>query len=173
MTTEIDQLDRQILRELHADVRASYKSIGDKLSVSHNTIKARIDRMLARKVFSFAIITSPHKVGREATAYLLVSVKPSELEQVARTLSERREVAYLGFSIGEADMLALCHFNSNKELFVFVNGFVGNLSGVVEVRTILMCETVKTLSGDQSGTFALEATNETSGGPESAIEDIA
>jgi len=166
-------LDRQSLRELYADVRASYKGIGDKLSVSHNTIKARIDRMLAKKVFSFAIITSPHKVGREATAYLLLSVKPSQLDQVARTLADRREVAYLGFSIGEADVLALCHFNSNKELFVFVNGFVGNLFGVEEVRTILMCETVKTLSGDHSGIFAFEGMDETPSIPESPIANIA
>ncbi len=146
-TTEVDSLDRMILRELYADVRASYKGIGDKLGVSHNTIKARIDRMLANGVFQFAIITSPDKVGREATAYLLIKAEPGQLEEIAHTLAERREVAYLGFGIGEADILALAHFYSNKSLFAFVNSFVGMLPGVTDVRTVLMCETIKMLSG--------------------------
>jgi len=146
MSNEVDFLDRRILRVLYGDVRASYKSIGDRLGVSHNTVKARIDRMLEDEVFGFAIITRPDKVGMEATAYLTISAEPARHQEIARALAERREVSYLGFTIGDGDILALGHFASNQALFTFVNSFAGTLPGVQSVRIILMCETVKGFS---------------------------
>ncbi len=153
MSNDVDSLDRRILRVLYADVRASYKGIGDKLGVSHNTVKARIDRMLEDEVFGFAIITRPDKVGREATAYLIISAEPARHQEIARALAERREVSYLGFTIGDGDILALGHFASNQALFTFVNSFAGTLPGVQSLRTILMCETVKGFSAQHRSIF--------------------
>ena len=145
MNVQVDELDRQILRALYDDVRASYKSIADKLGVSHNTVKARMDRMVEDGVFTFAIVTDPPRVGLAATAYLAITVESSHIDEIAAKIAARKEVSYMGLMIGEGDILALVHFTGNDALFRFVHGFVGHLPGVVSVKTMLMCATVKGL----------------------------
>jgi Lrp/AsnC family transcriptional regulator for asnA, asnC and gidA len=142
---EVDALDKKIIIALYQDVRASYKGIADRLGVSHNTVRARMERLLRDKIIRFAVVTDPPKVGFAVTAYLSLNVEPEHLESVGRTLCERREVSYLGHTIGNEDIIALAHFENNELLFRFVNVFLGNLEGVVAVRTTIVCETLKGL----------------------------
>jgi len=145
MRVEADSLDKKIIVALYQDVRASYKGIADRLGISHNTVRARMDRLLRDKVIRFAVVTDPPKVGFAVTAYLGISVEPDHLEQVGHALVARREVSYLGHTIGNEDILALAHFEDNERLFKFVNTFVGLLEGVTAVRTTVVCETLKGL----------------------------
>lgn len=142
---DVDALDKKIIVALYQDVRASYKGIADRLGVSHNTVRARMDRLLRERVIRFAVVTDPPKVGFEVTAYLNLNVDPVHMEGVGRTLCERREVSYLGHTIGDEDIIALAHFENNEALFRFVNGFLGHLEGVTGVRTTIVCETLKGL----------------------------
>lgn len=145
MRVEVDALDRKIIVALYQDVRASYKSIADRLGVSHNTVRARMDRLLQEKVIRFAVVTDPPKVGFEVTAYLGLVVEPQKVDAIGQTLFGRREVSYLGHTIGNEDIIALTHFENNEALFRFVNGFLGHLDGVTAVRTTIVCETLKGL----------------------------
>ncbi len=145
MKVEVDALDKKIIVALYQDVRASYKGIADRLGVSHNTVRARMERLLRDRVIRFAVVTDPPKVGFAVTAYLSLNVDPEHLENVGRTLYERREVSYLGHTIGNEDMIVLAHFENNELLFRFVNGFLGHLDGVIAVRTTIVCETLKGL----------------------------
>lgn len=162
LDVQVDELDKQILRTLYDDVRASYKSIADRLGVSHNTVKARMDRMLDDEVFKFAIVTDPPKVGLAATAYLIISADPRHIDSISKTLAGRHEVSFLGLMLGDGDILALAHFSGNDSLFRFVNGFVGHLAGVTSVKTILMCDTIKGLP-DRNVSLLDAAANDSEG----------
>jgi Lrp/AsnC family transcriptional regulator for asnA, asnC and gidA len=143
METPIDTLDRRIVRALQEDVRRSYKSISDSLGVSHNTVRARMDRMLKEGVIHFAVVTSPQKVGFATTAFIGVRVDPEHLDKVASKLMSSRGASYVGHTIGHYDIMVLAHFASNRELFNFVNKEVGSMEGVVETETLVVSETLR------------------------------
>ena len=145
MSIPIDALDRRIIRILQKDVRASYKSIGDKLGCSHNTVRMRMDRMLSEGILRLMAVTSPQKVGFETTAFIGVRVEPHALEAVGEALTARREISYIGHTIGEQDIMLLGHFESNQQLFHFVNRVVAQLPGVLGVNTSIICETLRGL----------------------------
>jgi Lrp/AsnC family transcriptional regulator for asnA, asnC and gidA len=145
MSTPIDALDRRIIRILQKDVRASYKSIADTLGCSHNTVRMRMDRMLSEGILRLMAVTSPHKVGFETTAFIGVRVEPHALEAVGEALTARRELSYIGHTIGEQDIMLLGHFESNQQLFHFVNRVVAQLPGVLGVNTSIICETLRGL----------------------------
>ncbi len=149
----IDKLDRAILRSLVRDVRASYKSIADSLGVSHNTVRARMDRMIDEKVFKFLLVTNPSKVGLSVTAYLLIKAESADLSTVISALCGRRETMYAGLTLGESDIIALVQFSGPESLYRFVHDFVRMLPGVTDVRTMVVCETVKPLSSHDPRLF--------------------
>lgn len=145
MASQIDELDRRIIRVLQQDVRASYKSIATSLGVSHNTVRARMDRMTEAGVIRFAVVTSPHKVGFETTAFIGVRVDPQHIEAVGKAMAARREISYLGHTIGNQDVMALAHFENNQQLFKFTNQVVAAMPGVISIDVSIICETLRGL----------------------------
>ena len=145
MGAPIDALDRRIIRFLQSDVRASYKSIGDKLGCSHNTVRMRMDRMLSEGILRLVAVTSPQKVGFETTAYIGVRVEPHALEAVGAALAARREVANIVHTIGNQDIMMLAHFADNQQLFRFVNHVVARMPGVLSTDTSIICEVLRGL----------------------------
>ncbi|MFN8615957.1 MAG: Lrp/AsnC family transcriptional regulator [Dehalococcoidia bacterium] len=140
---EVDHLDRTIIRTLREDPRASYKAIADRLGISHNTVKTRLDRLVREHVIRLAVIADPPKVGLAVSAHIGVSVQPAHIQAVSRLLGGRREVSFLGLTLGDHDILAIANFESNEKLFEFVNRFVGNLEGVTSVDTTVVCQALK------------------------------
>jgi Lrp/AsnC family transcriptional regulator for asnA, asnC and gidA len=145
MSTPIDALDRRIIRLLQEDVRASYKSIGNRLGCSHNTVRMRMDRMLSEGILRLMAVTSPQKVGFKTTAYIGVRVEPQALEAVGTALTARREVANIVHTIGNQDIMMLAHFADNQQLFRFVNHVVARMPGVISTDTSIICETLRGL----------------------------
>ena len=143
MGQEIDRRDRTLIRALRADPRASYKAIADGLGISHNTAKARLDRLMNEHVIRLAVIADPPSVGLAVSAHIGISVQPSFTQSVSRLLVARREVSFLGLTLGDQDILAIANFESNEKLFQFVNRFVGNLEGVTGVETSVVCQSLK------------------------------
>ncbi|MGD9890415.1 MAG: Lrp/AsnC family transcriptional regulator [Dehalococcoidia bacterium] len=145
MRAQIDTLDRRIIRTLQRDVRASYKSIGDELGCSHNTVRMRMDRMLSEGILRLMAVTSPQKVGFETTAYIGVRVEPHALEAVGAALTARREVSNIVHTIGNQDIMMLAHFADNQQLFRFVNHVVARMPGVISTDTSIICEVLRGL----------------------------
>ena len=145
MQSEVDALDKKIIMALFRDVRASYKSIATGLGVSHNTVRARMARLLNEKIIRLVVVTDPPKVGLWVTAFIRISVEANHIESVGRALASRKEVASVYHTLGDSDILCLAHFEHNAQLFRFVSHYVGQLEGVTGVHTTIACDTIKGL----------------------------
>lgn len=154
----IDTLDEKIILALFQDVRASYKSIATAVGVSHNTVRARMARLLNEKIIRLVVVTDPPKVGLWVTAFIRISVEADHIEPVGRALASRKEVTSVYHTLGDSDILCLAHFEHNAQLFKFVSHYVGQLEGVTDVHTTIACETIKGLPDRQVPFASIEAT---------------
>jgi DNA-binding Lrp family transcriptional regulator len=105
----IDEIDRQLLRELAKDGRATFDQLGSKVGLSASAAKRRVDRLLADGVIEgFGIRTGEQLLGPRIEAYVELyckgTVSPSELKRILEPIPQVVTAATVA---GAADALVL------------------------------------------------------------------
>ena len=90
---ELDELDVNILESLQEDSRASFNEVAKKLGISVPTVRARVEKMLDLGIISaFTTKLDRSSLPDLTIAFLLLSVKPTDIENVIRQLQNFKEV---------------------------------------------------------------------------------
>ncbi len=72
----LDKLDRQILRSLQADGRATYEQLAEQVSLSPSAVLRRVKRLEESGVIDrYVALVKPESVGLGLTAYLNVRLE--------------------------------------------------------------------------------------------------
>jgi Lrp/AsnC family leucine-responsive transcriptional regulator len=72
----LDKLDRQILRSLQADGRATYEQLAEQVGLSPSAVLRRVKRLEESGVIDrYVALVKPEKVGLDLTAYLNVRLE--------------------------------------------------------------------------------------------------
>jgi DNA-binding Lrp family transcriptional regulator len=141
MDTTLDDIDRQILRELETDGRLSGRALAERVSISRPNAYARLERLLADGVITgFTARVDPAKVGLTTSAYVSMTVRQSswrDLQKRLRTIPEVRHMALMG---GEFDVMLLVRAPSNNALRRVVLEQLQTIPGVLSTRTSLIFE---------------------------------
>ena len=109
----LDKLDRQILRILQADGRATYDVIGAKIGLSPSAVLRRVKRLEASGVIDgYVALVRPESVGWVLTAYLnvrlekhLESHKRNPMDAFRASVQTWPEVVECAALTGEMDYL--------------------------------------------------------------------
>jgi Lrp/AsnC family transcriptional regulator for asnA, asnC and gidA len=139
----LDSVDREILRTLQQDGRASNVDIARKVGVSEATIRKRLDRLLSEGMLRIAAVPEPAKVGLSTVTFLFFDVELSQMDQVADRLSHLPEVHSVYYTTGESDLIAEAWFPSSKELLRFLTHRVASISGIKRTATSHVLRTIK------------------------------
>src|SRR5881296_2961708 len=77
--TELDAVDRKILRQLATDGRASYQAIADEVGLSRPAVMERVKRMEeAGYILGYTARLDRGKIGYPVTAFVAVRYPPSD-----------------------------------------------------------------------------------------------
>jgi Lrp/AsnC family transcriptional regulator for asnA, asnC and gidA len=136
---KFDDTDRAIFRRLEDDGRASFRSIGESLSLSEATVRHRTHRMVEEGLIQIVAIPNVLGSGRiiDTTVRLKVSKEPAT---VAEAIRDWPEVPWI----------ALC--NAEVVLTLYTDGVpalqealqrLHELDGVAEVTSFICLETFK------------------------------
>jgi Lrp/AsnC family transcriptional regulator for asnA, asnC and gidA len=139
----LDSVDREILRTLQRDGRASNVDIARKVGVSEATIRKRLDRLLSEGVLRVTAVPDPVKVGLSTITFLFFDVELSQMDQVADRLSHLPEVRSVYYTTGESDLIAEAWFPSSGELLHFLTHCVASISGIKRTATSHVLRTIK------------------------------
>lgn len=99
MNYELDNTDREILRELRRDARVSFQDIARRLVVSGGTVHVRVQKMREAGVIKgFKVILDEEKLGFDVCAFIGINLHnardyPAVLEKL-RGFPEITEVHY-------------------------------------------------------------------------------
>jgi len=127
--TEMDELDRRIMRVLRLDGRASYASIARALGISDPLTQARVN---------------PPAIGFPVDAMVGIRVNRGYGTDVASQLAAMENVAYLGYTTGSFDILVETYLHDNVSLHRFLNEDLGRIEGISNLETWHILKTDKT-----------------------------
>lgn len=114
----LDQKDKEIIELLEEDGRVQYKEIGDKLEISSDTVKYRIDRMKSQGVIEkFSLVINFNKIGYIQYAAILkfnYLIKEEE-EKVNQILINSKCILKAIKSLNSEEYFLTIVFNENTE----------------------------------------------------------
>ncbi|SMC96998.1 Lrp/AsnC family transcriptional regulator [Lentzea albidocapillata] len=141
MDTELDEIDRRILRELEADGRLSGRALAERVMISRANAYARFERLVADGVITgFTARVDPVKVGLTTSAYVAMTVRQNnwrDLQTQLRAIPEVRHMALMG---GEFDVMLLVRAEGNNALRRVVLEQLQTIPGVLSTKTFLIFE---------------------------------
>ena len=163
MDTELDEIDRRILRELESDGRLSGRALAERVTISRANAYARFERLVADGVITgFTARVDPVKVGLTTSAYVAMTVRQNtwrDLQVQLRAIPEVRHMALMG---GEFDVMLLVRAADNNALRRVVLEQLQTIPGVLSTKTFLIFEDAENGPEPQRST-----------GSQSRTEDVA
>jgi len=142
----LDDLDWKILRAIQENSKQTYSEIGRQLGVAHSTVYDRIKKLEKNGVIKkWTVDIALEKLGITCiTARMTVYTDPKESENVAKKLSEAKEVLEVSLSLSEELLIiAKVIARDQDELHSFIAKKVAPIQGVLRIRTSIITKKIK------------------------------
>ncbi|MEV6793719.1 Lrp/AsnC family transcriptional regulator [Streptomyces sp. NPDC051320] len=137
----LDAIDRDILRILQKDGRASIRSVADRVHVSRANAYARINRLIEDGVIrSFSARVNHERAGQGSSAYITLKIVQNSWRTVRKQLTELPGTAHIALVSGDFDVLLLVHSADNRALRELVLTKIQSIPEVLSTRTLLVFE---------------------------------
>ncbi len=137
----LDSIDRDILRLLRADGRASIRSVAERVHVSRANAYARINRLIEDGVIrGFSARIDQERAGYGASAYITLKIVQDSWRSVREKLQELPGAAHMALVSGDFDVLLLVHTSDNRALRDLVLTRIQSIPEVLSTRTLLVFE---------------------------------
>lgn len=134
----IDKLGQQIIAELQADARQSYRELGRKLKVSEGTVRNRVRGLVKNETMKIGAIPNPENLGLGFMCVMCIEVKVGAAEKVEKCLVESPNVYYLCGCTGTYDIIGLLTFHTPAEFDEFVKNVIANIPEIVRTSTFVV-----------------------------------
>jgi DNA-binding Lrp family transcriptional regulator len=137
----LDAIDRDILRMLQTDGRASIRSVADQVHVSRANAYARINRLIDDGVIrGFSARVNHERAGQGASAYITLKIVQNSWRTVREQLQALPGAAHIALVSGDFDVLLLVHTPDNRTLRELVLTRLQSIPEVLSTRTLLVFE---------------------------------
>lgn len=140
-----DAVDRHIISILEINGRATNREIAEAVGVSEGTVRNRIERLMRDDVLRIVGVTNPARLGLNTAAVISVSAELSRITDIAERIAEAEGVVYVGYTTGNADIIALAFFPSNDELTDFMTKTLAGIPGILKAETNIILKPVRAL----------------------------
>jgi DNA-binding Lrp family transcriptional regulator len=139
----LDAGDLALLEALSRDGRMGYAELAANTGWSDSTVKRRMDHLRRNGVLTYMVDIAPSALGLHAEARLWMSVRPSAVVKVARTMAGHPEVSFVAVTTGSTNLTAAVNCRDNADLYRYLTEQVSALDDVSSVETAPVIRTVK------------------------------
>jgi len=137
----LDAIDRDILRLLQTDGRASIRSVADRVHVSRANAYARINRLIDDGVIrGFSARVDHERAGQGASAYITLKIVQNSWRTVREQLEALPGATHIALVSGDFDVLLLVHTPDNRSLRELVLTRIQAIPELLSTRTRLVFE---------------------------------
>src|SRR3990172_8565218 len=140
-----DGVDQHILSILEQNGRATNREVAESVGVSEGTVRNRIERLIKDDVLRIGGVTNPARLGLNTAAVISISGELSRITDIAERIAEAEGVVYVGYTTGNADIIALAFFPSNDELTDFMTKTLAAIPGILKAETNIILKPVRSL----------------------------
>jgi len=136
----IDEMDRNIIKLLNQDGRASYTRLANKLGIEEITVTNRIRKLLEDEIIAIRAVTNPVKMGIKVMACIGLDVEISMLDSVCTQLVDIPNVHLVITMFGKFDVLISAEYRDIDMLYKLVRETLPNIKGIKTIETFLICD---------------------------------
>jgi DNA-binding Lrp family transcriptional regulator len=136
--TNLDDLDYQIILELHANARASASDIARKTNANERTIRKRIARLVADGTIRLTAILDPEAFGYLTAADIFIESNPDLEPAILNKLLSMPEVTYVALGQETNEISIEARFKDIEQLRNFLGRTLPNIPGVTVIRYTLV-----------------------------------
>jgi Lrp/AsnC family transcriptional regulator, leucine-responsive regulatory protein len=145
--TELDAVDRDILRHLQADGRLTNVELAKRVRLSPSPCLRRVKSLEDRGyIRGYTALLDRGKVGRALHVVVMVSLssqRQETLEAFERAVSKIDDVLECHLVAGESDYLLTVASTDLESYQLLFTKCLGELPGVASLRTLISMKTVK------------------------------
>jgi len=134
---EIDQTNIEILRHLK-DGRKSYKVIAEDLSLTENTIRSRVNKLIEEGILKFSGTVKIDALAGHNLLYLGIKLKTMELQKKAEEFSRLKGVVSAGIVTGRYDIILQVLLGHDYSLLEFITEQVARIEEVQSVESFIV-----------------------------------
>jgi len=136
----LDKVDKDIVRELAVDGRASYSDIAKAVGVSVGTVRNRIREMRDTGALHLNVWLDPYRVGLGVTATFMIRTRPGTIDSVGQALEILDETGYIAFLAGDYDITVDAFCADVPHLNRLLHDGIQMIDGVEFVSTYLVTD---------------------------------
>ncbi|MBW1712327.1 MAG: Lrp/AsnC family transcriptional regulator, partial [Deltaproteobacteria bacterium] len=136
----MDPVNQKILVELQKNSRQSDASLARRIGRSETSVRRRIGRMIETKIINITAVTTPWRVGLNASAFIGLQVELPRLEEIMAALALRPRVHFIAFTTGRFDIMTWVTFQTAEELGRFLKQDLAAVTGITRFETMMIID---------------------------------
>ena len=134
---KMDEINKKIIRQLR-NGRKSFGEIGKELSITPNTVRMRVKKLLANGILDVAGVIDPGKMDNHFLAIVGVKLKNMNLVKKGEEFRKLKGVVSVGVVTGQFDLILVVLLNSEFGLLEFMTKEVSKVSEVLSTETFIV-----------------------------------
>ncbi len=137
---KIDGINKSIIRELR-EGRKSFGDIAKKLSITPNTVRGRVKRLISNGILEITGVVDPGKMDNHFLAIIGVKLRNMNLIQKGEEFSRLKGVISVGIVTGQFDLILIVLLNDDFGLLEFLTKEVSKIKDVYSTETFVVYKT--------------------------------
>ena len=134
---EIDNTNLSIIKHLR-NGRKSYKKIDEQLSLSENTVRTRVQRLIDKGILDISGLVDPEAVTGHRVVMVGVKLKTMDLVNKGEEFSKLKGVVSVSVVTGRYDLMLVVLLKPGFGLLEFYTQEVSKLKEVQSVETFVV-----------------------------------
>lgn len=129
---KIDETNIDIIKELKQG-KKSFKKIADKLGITENTVRARVNKLQEEDILEFCGLVDPAKLPGHRVVIVGIKLSEMNLVEKGKEISKLRGVISVNVVTGRYDLLILVLF---KEDFGLLEFYTEEMAQIKDIRSV-------------------------------------
>lgn len=132
-----DETNKEIIRRLR-DGRKSFDEIAKELSITPNTVRARVKRLIADGILDITGVIDPEKMDNHFLAIIGVKLKDMNLVKKGEEFKKLKGVISVAVVTGQFDLIVTVLLNNELSLLDFLTKEVSKVGNVLSTETFVV-----------------------------------
>ena len=134
---KIDETNLAIIKHLR-DGRKSFKKIAEQLSLTENTVRARVNKLIDEKVLVISGLVEPEAIPGHKLVMVGVKLQNMDLVKKGEEFSKLKGVVSVTVVTGRFDLILLVLLKEGFDLLEFYTEEVSRIRDVESVETFVI-----------------------------------
>jgi len=134
---KIDDINIKIIRELKQG-RKSFKKIADKLRITENTVRTRVNKLMDAQVLDICGLVDPSSLPDHQAVLIGIKLSNMNIVEKGEELSKLKGVISANVVTGRYDVILMVLFKKNFGLLEFYTEGISTVKGINFVETFVI-----------------------------------